>query len=213
MNQQGWFISLEGIDGCGKTTLLRALEKHFSQRSYNVACLREPGGTTVSEAIRQLLLNPEYTDMTPQTEAFLYAAARSQVCSMRIRPALNQGHLVLADRYIDSTLAYQGYGRELNLDFLKTLNQLCTNGLKPHLTLLLDLDPVIASQRRNRESSPQDRLEQEGLAFQQKVRAGYQKLAQEDPNRIVLIDANQPKEFVKKEAIRLIERRLFSSQI
>lgn len=204
--KQGIFISLEGIDGCGKTTLCNALKQAFSHTGQPLTCLREPGGTQISEAVRQILLNPAYTAMAPETEALLYASARSQVCAEIIRPALEQGHLVLADRYTDSTLAYQGYGRGLSLDFLKTLSRLCTAGLQPGLTLLLDIDPKTAILRRSERSPRQDRLEQEGLCFQEKIRNGYLSLAAENPGRIILLDASLPKGQLLQQALLHIEK-------
>jgi len=170
MNKKGFFISLEGVDGCGKTTLIKALSKRLTEQGYTVTSLREPGGAPVSEAIRALLLDPSYTDMAPRTEALLYASARAQVCEQIIRPALSSSDFVIADRFIDSTIAYQGYGRGLDIAFLQQLNALCTDGLTPDLTLLLDIDPKIAQLRRADRESGSDRLEQEGLLFQQRIR-------------------------------------------
>ncbi len=205
---QGFFISLEGIDGCGKTTLLTKLKTYFSAKGLALTTLREPGGTVVSEAIRRLLLDPGHSDMTASTEALLYAAARAQVRQEIIQPALERGDIVLADRYTDSTLAYQGYGRGLALSFLQTLNGLCTAGLKPDLTLLLDLDPLTAARRRNLRNEKKDRLEQEGLAFQQRIRAGYLAIARQEPERIICLSAEPQADAVFSQAILHIEKRL-----
>ncbi len=201
MERTGLFISLEGIDGCGKTSVLGGLQHYFS--NIPIISVREPGGTTVSEKIRQILLDEKNRRITARTEAFLYAAARNQLVEELIRPALLQGKLVLADRYLDSTIAYQGYGRGLDPVFLTTLNQLCTGGLKPHLTLLLDIKPS-EGQRRKKEDIP-DRLEKEGIAFQTRVREGYLKIAQEEPERIKLLDAGKDFKKVLREAVNLIE--------
>ena len=208
MKKQGCFISLEGIDGSGKTTLAAGLKQYFSTTGHPITCLREPGGTTVSEAIRALLLNPDFSEMEPETEAFLYASARCQVRKQLIEPALKAGHIVLADRYTDSTLAYQGYGRGLSLPFLQELNQLCTGGLLPDLTLLLDISPEEAARRQTIRNAGKDRLEQEGLLFQQKICAGYQKLLAANPERIIRLDASLPPEELLQAAIQEIERRL-----
>lgn len=185
MNKKGFFVSLEGIDGSGKTSLRELLINSLD--SDNIISIREPGGTYISEKIRAMLLDTKNMGMVARTEALLYAAARSQLVEEIIRPALAQGKMVLADRYLDSTIAYQGYGRGLDLDFLTELNQLCTGGLKPDLTLLLDLDPAEGLRRRGEEKP--DRLEQEGIHFQHKVREGYLEIARREPQRVKILDA------------------------
>jgi len=164
-----------------------------------VLSIREPGGNIISEKIRELLLDVTNQGITSRTEALLYAAARSQVVEQVISPALKTGKIVLADRYMDSTIAYQGYGRGLELGFLQELNQLCTGGLKPDLTLLLDLTSEEAWHRRKKEIP--DRLEKEGLAFQEKVRQGYLVLAEQEKERIKVLDARQAPEKVLQQAI------------
>ena len=201
MENKGLFISLEGIDGCGKTSVKEGLLQYFS--NFPVLSIREPGGTLISEKIREILLDEKNQEITARTEAFLYAAARSQLVEELIRPALLQGKIVLADRYLDSTIAYQGYGRGLDLGFLTTLNQLCTSGLKPHLTLLLDIDPA-EGQRRKKKDIP-DRLEKEGIEFQSRVREGYLKIARQESERIKLLDAGKDFKEVLQEAIEYIE--------
>lgn len=168
--------------------------------------IREPGGNIISEKIRGLLLDAANQGITSRTEALLYAAARSQVVEEVISPALLAGQIVLADRYMDSTIAYQGYGRGLELDFLHQLNQLCTGGLKPDLTMLLDLSSEEAWQRRKKETP--DRLEKEGLAFQEKVRQGYLLLAQQEQERIKILDAGQEPEKVLQQAICWLDKIL-----
>lgn len=199
---EGIFISLEGIDGCGKTSLKEELMQHLAP--WQPISLREPGGTEISEKIRAILLDTSNDSMQARTEAFLYASARCQLVEAVIRPALQEGKLLIADRYIDSTLAYQGYGRGLPLDFLIELNQLSTGGLKPHLTLLLDLDPLEGQRRRSGEVP--DRLEKEGLAFQNRVRAGYLQIARHEPQRICILDAHRPLAEVVGDALQAIER-------
>lgn len=188
---EGLFISLEGIDGSGKTSLIKYLQERFL--SYPLITIREPGGTAVSEKIREILLNVDNDLITARTEAILYAAARSQVVEQLVGPSLQQGKLVVADRYLDSTIAYQGYGRGLDLQFLHTLNQLCTGGLRPHATILLDIEPQLGEKRRKHEKA--DRLEQEGLEFQARVREGYLQLAQDEPGRFHVV--NGGREFVE----------------
>jgi dTMP kinase len=200
MKKKGVFISLEGIDGSGKTTLLKALQERFSDEK--PVCIREPGGTFISEKIRKILLDAKNYRMIARTEALLYAAARSQVVSEVIKPALEAGRMVLADRYIDSTVAYQGAGRNLEMQQIKELNRFCTGGVIPDLTIILDLD-VIKAKTRKAGQSP-DRLESEGDAFQEKVRQGYLRIAEAEPQRVKIINAAQPFEAVVSQAYDLI---------
>ncbi len=179
------------------------MEQNFG---LEVLGIREPGGNIISEKIRELLLDAANQGITSRTEALLYAAARSQVVEEVINPALQAGIIVLADRYMDSTIAYQGYGRGLELCFLQELNRLCTGGLKPDLTLLLDLGSEEAWRRRKKEIP--DRLEKEGLVFQEKVRRGYLSLAEQEKDRIKILDANQEPEKVLQQAVRWLDEIL-----
>jgi dTMP kinase len=199
MTDRGKFISLEGIDGCGKTTLREQLYDYF-KRKYEILVLREPGGTEVSEKIRDMLLDVRNVGIKPRTEAFLYAASRTQLVEEMVLPALLEGKMVIADRYMDSTIAYQGYGRGLDIDFLRELNRLCTAGLKPDLTLLLDIDPE-EGQRRRKKDIP-DRLEKEGLAFQSRVRQGYLEMQQAEPERIKLLNGDDSVEDLREQALQ-----------
>ncbi len=204
MNVQGKFISLEGIDGCGKSSLQEKLRAYLDK--YEVISIREPGGTSISEKIRAMLLDISNEKILPRTEAMLYASARCQLVDEIIRPALAEGRIVLADRYMDSTVAYQGYGRGLDLGFLQELNHLCTGGIKPDLTILLDISPE-EGLRRRRKDIP-DRLEKEGVSFQQKVREGYLNMAREEPQRIKVLDAGQDFDHVLAAAITYIDQLL-----
>ncbi len=195
------FISLEGIDGAGKTSLKDHLVNYL--KDVKVICVREPGGTDISEKIRELLLDVKNAGILPKTEALLYATARSQLVEEVIRPALRAGNIVIADRYIDSTIAYQGFARGLEVEFLQELNHLCTTGLKPDLTLLLDLDPNLAKGRKA-QGIP-DRLEKEGTSFQQKVREGYLEIARKEPDRVKVLDASLSRAEVAQNAIKLLE--------
>lgn len=199
MTNQGRFISLEGIDGSGKTSLLESIREYLRGAGYEVLTIREPGGTVISEKIRTMLLDVKNAGILPGTEALLYAAARSQVVEEIIRPALARGQMVLADRYLDSTIAYQGYGRGLEIEYLNQLNQLCTGGLVPHLTLLLDVDPAEGARRRKKDIP--DRLEKEGLEFQDRVRRGYRELSRQQPARIKVIDAGMARSDVMVQAM------------
>ena len=197
MERKGYFISLEGIDGCGKSTLKEYMLDKL--KSYEIVTVREPGGTYISEKIRDILLDIKNHSIKPKTEAILYAAARSQVTEEIIWPALIRGKIVIADRYIDSTIAYQGYGRGLDITFLEDLHNLSTGGLKPNLTFLLDISPEEAIGRKRQEVP--DRLESEGLEFQRSVRKGYLQIASQEPQRIKLLDASKDTAEVGIEAI------------
>ncbi len=185
------FITFEGIEGSGKTTQLRRL----AERIPNAVVTKEPGGTPIGDRIRAVLLDPQSTGMDPTTELFLYAASRRQLVAELIRPALERGGIVLCDRYTDSTLAYQGFGRRLNLDELRTLNAWATGGLIPDLTLLFDLPEDLglsrALSRNDASAALQDegRFEGEDLRFHRRVREGYLTLARSEPLRYIVIDA------------------------
>jgi dTMP kinase len=200
MSSGGIFITLEGIDGSGKTTLNQHLLEYLHQTSSaELVAIREPGGTYISEKIRDLLLDVRNEGILSRTEAMLYAAARNQVVEEIIRPALNQNKVVLADRFLDSTIAYQGFGRGLDLTFLNELNKLCTGGLFPNLTLLLDIDPKEGQQRRKKDIP--DRLEKEGIEFQNLVRQGYLHLAEQNQDRIKIINGSLTPSEVLNQAV------------
>jgi dTMP kinase len=205
MLARGVFISLEGIDGCGKTTLKGNLLALLGSK-YQVIGIREPGGTVISEKIRDMLLDVRNDGIIGKTEAMLYAAARSQLVEEVIRPALAQGKIIIADRYLDSTIAYQGYGRGLDLEFLEDLNRICTGGIKPDVTLLLDIDPLEGQNRRIQDIP--DRLEKEGLKFQDRIRVGYLKLREKESDRIKLLDARLTPEELVHEAMQHIEAKI-----
>lgn len=205
-------ISVEGIDGAGKTTLVGIIAERLRARGVAVRVVREPGGTPLAEKIRTLLLersNEEEAGLAYTTEALLYAAARAQLVAEVISPALSRGEVVLCDRFIDSTLAYQGGGRGLDVELLQAVNSLATGGLRPHLTLLLDIAP--AAGRRRRKSRGQDngaegdRLEMESELFYARVRQFYLELAAKEPQRVRCLDAQQPLEEVVEKAWLALE--------
>lgn len=195
-------ITLEGLDGSGKTTQALRLAGWLSTRGVNVLLTREPGGTVVGDAIRALLANPLHVNMEARTEVLLFCASRAQLVAERIRPHLAAGGVVVCDRFSDSTLAYQGYGRELDLGFLRVLLDFATGGLTPDLTLYLDIPPEVGLSRRQR-GGVLERMETEQLAFYERVRQGYLALVGESPERWRLIDADQPEERVS-EAVQAI---------
>lgn len=202
---------MEGPDGAGKTTQLRLLEQYLQKAGYEVVLTREPGGTPLAETIRNILLDPRSQGMAPITEALLYAAARAQHVAEVIRPALQAGKIVLCDRFVDSSVVYQGGGRGLAQEDIIKINEIATGGLKPHLTILLDLDPqagLARIARRNRDQAKKpDRMEQESVIFYQKVREAYLALAQKE-ERIKVIPASGTIEEINKRIIDLVNSYL-----
>lgn len=183
----GLFLTFEGPEGGGKTTQIRRLAERLTAQGHTVTRTREPGGDTVGEKVRELLL---HGDVCPETELLLFAASRAQNVEAVVRPALQAGHIVLCDRFTDSTVAYQGQGRGLPLDLIARLNSFATRGLIPHRTFLLDLPPAMGLSRQ--QAGEQDRLDRETLAFHERVRGGFLKAAEAEPDRIVVLDATQP---------------------
>ncbi|MGE5221754.1 MAG: dTMP kinase [Omnitrophica WOR_2 bacterium] len=201
------FITFEGPDGSGKTTQLRSLADFLCQHNYQVLTTREPGGTAISEQIRSILFDLKNTQMVPRTEILLFLASRAQLVEQVIRPYLAGGGVVLCDRYADSTLAYQGYGHQMNLDQLKVLIDFATGGLKPDLTLLLDLDAEEGLRRRE-QGGDWNRLDAYTRAFHQRVRLGFLELARQEPQRWVTIDAGWPPDQVQNAIRQEVARRL-----
>jgi dTMP kinase len=202
----GFFISFEGPEGGGKSTQIHRLAAALAERGYPVWTTREPGGTRVGEMIRPILLGRQQTRMTPWSEALLFTAARAQHVEEVIRPRLARGELVLCDRYTDSTLAYQGYGRGLDRDTLRRLQSQATGGLQPDLTMLLNLPVETGLSRIPRPA--QDRLDQEAATFHQRVRAGYQEMAAADPRRWREVDAAADKDQVAARILTLVSEAL-----
>ena len=208
----GLFITFEGPEGSGKTTQCQLLARWLRTNGHSVVITREPGGTPLAEAIRQLLLTQQAfskkqekrESVTPSCEAALVLAARAQHVTHIILPALQQGRIVLCDRFFDSTLAYQGFGRGLNRQALTRFNEFVTDGLTPTMTFLLDL-PVKEGLQRRKASSHQNRMDQETLAFHERVRRGFTTLARQDPNRWRTLDARQPPEVLAEDIITHIQ--------
>ena len=184
----GTFISFEGIDGCGKSTQVKYIVSALKELGANCVCLREPGGTAISEKIRGLLLDPQNMEMRPEAELLLYEASRAQLVRQVIEPALAAGSIVLCDRYFDSTFAYQAAARGLDEDVVRTANELGSCGFVPDATIVFDLDVETALTRAPRGGA--DRLEAEGVAFQRRVRDGYLRSAELESERIRLVDAD-----------------------
>lgn len=198
-NKIGKFVTLEGPDGSGKTAQLNILADEFIQQGYPILRTREPGGTFIGDQIRSTLLDLKNTSMVDRTEALLYQAARAQLVDEIIKPHLASGGIVICDRYADSTLAYQGYGHQNTVESLQEIIEYATGGLIPDLTLLLDLPPEVGLKRRLADGGL-NRLDAYDLEFHKRVRAGYHKLVEQDPNRWVIIDADQGFDQVQKQS-------------
>lgn len=183
----GVFITFEGVEGCGKSTQVRILGQRLHAAGVVARLLREPGGTRVGEAIREILLDPANTGLDDRAELLLYEASRAQHVAEVIEPALSAGDVVLCDRFYDSTTAYQGYARGIPLEEVEALNEAATAGLAPDLTIVIDVDPAIALGRAVTASGSADRLESEDLAFHERVRDGFLAIARERPERVVVV--------------------------
>ena len=203
MSMNGFFISFEGIDGCGKSTQADLLKSHLESKGETVVLIREPGGSIISEQIREILLNPANDTMDASTEAILLAASRSQLTREVIIPALENGHVVICDRYADSTLAYQGYGRGIKLEWLEKLNAFATAGVEPDITLLVDLS--VDEALRRMESKSFDRIEMEGVEFLERVRSGYLEMAKSFCERYFVLNGMHTIEEMSKMIINKVE--------
>jgi dTMP kinase len=202
---RGMFISLEGPEGAGKTTIISMLMTELELRGYQVLQTREPGGIEIAEKIRNVILDKSHTAMDPRTEALLYAAARRQHLVEKVDPALESGKIVLCDRFIDSSLAYQGHARGLGIDDVYSINQFAIGDRMPDLTIYFDIDPVIGLNRINQHDNREvNRLDLEDIQFHYKVREGYELLLKRFPDRMKKIDAADPLEVVFSKAKDLI---------
>lgn len=187
---KGIFITFEGGEGSGKTTLIQRLMQELQSIGYDPVCSREPGGSKISEAIRSVILDKDNTDMDYMTEAFLYAASRAQHLSEVVRPALNEGKLVICDRYVDSSLAYQGYARGLGIDRVYDINLYATEGLLPDLTIFVDIQPSVGLNRIKQNHREEDRLDKEKIDFHEKVHEGYLLVSKKFPERIKVVNGD-----------------------
>lgn len=199
--EKGIFITIEGPDGSGKTTIINMLAENLQKEGFEVMATREPGGIEIAEQIRQVILDRDNTAMDPRTEALLYAAARRQHLAEKVKPALDNGKIILCDRFVDSSLAYQGYARGLGIDEVYSINQFAIENMMPELTLYFDLAPELGLERINKNKGREvNRLDLENLEFHQKVREGYIILAERFADRIVKIDASRDLETVYEDA-------------
>lgn len=201
MQKKGYFITFEGADGCGKTTQTKLVQEYLEAKGYEVIWTREPGSKGLGQNIRELLLHYD-GEVAPRCEAFLFLADRSQHIEHLIKPAVKEGKIVICDRHTDSTIAYQGYGRGEDIEQLTYLNNLATNGMKPDLTLVFDVSTETAQQRVGDEK---DRMESAGIEFHKKVRSGYIEIAQKDPKRVKIVNANNSIEEVFTETKKFID--------
>ncbi|WP_066249203.1 dTMP kinase [Neobacillus drentensis] len=202
---RGIFITFEGPDGAGKSTIIDMVAKQFG----NVLLTREPGGIDIAEQIRAVILNKENIAMDPRTEALLYAAARRQHLVEKVRPALDEGKIVLCDRFVDSSLAYQGYARGLGIEEVFAINQFAIENLMPELTIYFEIEPELGLMRINKNKGREiNRLDLENLEFHQKVSEGYQLLIKRFPDRIRCVDASGTVEEVFHETLKIIEEKL-----
>ncbi len=209
----GFLISFEGSEGCGKSTQIQRLRARFEALGRTVEILREPGGTVVGEHIRHLLQHtPEVTNLTPEAELLLFAASRAQLVREKIRPMLEAGHVVVLDRFLDSTTVYQGIARGLPLESVYAITRFAVGGTLPHLTLVLDMSAEAAWQRIQATGRELDRMESQPLEFFDKVRQGYLHLAVEQPDRMVVLDAAQTPEAVEAQIWKLVEERCHALQ-
>ena len=205
MTDRGLFITFEGTDGAGKTTQIQRLTADLRQTGYDVCLTREPGGTPISEQIRDMLLNPDHSEMAATTELLLYAASRAQHVSEVIKPALEAGKVVISSRFADAMVVYQGYGRGLDLERINHLNRIATDGVTPDVTFVLDLPVEIGLQRVQNSRDGLDRLEREKIEFHRRLREGYQILAKQEPQRLKIIDSQVNSEQVYAQIQAIIQ--------
>lgn len=201
------FISLEGPEGSGKSSQLPALAEYIESLGFSVVKTREPGGTKIGDQIREVLVRMDNENLHPRTEILLFLAARAQLVEELIKPSLAEGKVILCDRFGDSTLAYQGYGHGLDLDKLRTMLQFATDGLKPDLTILLDVD-ILTGLKRKKAKDEWNRLDAYETSFHERVRKGYHQLAQEEPERWRIVDASQPADLVQEQLRTLVRNAL-----
>lgn len=205
------FVTFEGPEGGGKTTQMRRLAEYLRGRGYPVLATREPGGTPIGDRVRAILLDPAHTEMRPEAEFLLFSAARAQHVAQVIRPHLAAGGVVLCDRYADASLAYQGYGYELNLATVDTITRFATGGLVPDLSLCLDVPVEVGLRRKSRGlGDAWNRMEQKEMDYHRRVRAGYLAIASRHPGRWLVLDATQPFDTLQTELQLAVETRLLA---
>lgn len=201
-------ITFEGLDFSGKTTQIKLLTDKLQRNKFTVILLREPGGTIISEKIREILLDKKYSEMTEIAEIFLFSAARTQLVSQIINPALQSGKIVICDRFVDSTTAYQGYGRGIPIEAVEQINKLATIGLKPNLTFFIDIPLSEITKRLMESNASTDRMESSGKNFFEKARIGYLQIAKIEPQRFIIIDGNRDIDTIHEEIWDIVRTKL-----
>lgn len=199
---KGKFITFEGSEGSGKSTQIHLIRKYLKKANKQVLFLREPGGVKISEKIRRILLDVKNDKMGDECEMLLYMAARAQMVKEQVLPALKKGRIVLCDRFLDSTMAYQGYGNGMDVDFIKCVGRFVTQGIEPDLTIIFDIDAKIGLSRLTR---AKDRIEQRALAYHHRVRQGYLAIAKQEPRRVKIIKVNATKEVIHQRVCDFVE--------
>ena len=212
------FITFEGVEGSGKTTQIQRLKKYFTQKGIPCKVTREPGGCSIGERIRKILLNPDHFEMTPATELLLYEAARAQHVIEVIKPFIEKEAVVLCDRFVDATLAYQGYGRKLDLKWIQRLNRLSSQGIRPDVTFLLDCPSDVGLKRaiqRNRtlKQEKEERFEREEIQFHRRVRKGYLAIARKEPRRVKVIDTREGEEKVFEKIKKIVDNLIKEKKV
>jgi len=212
------FITFEGVEGSGKTTQIQRLKKYLTQKGIPCKVTREPGGCSIGERIRKILLNPDHREMTPATELLLYEAARAQHVIEVIKPLIEKEAVVLCDRFIDATLAYQGYGRRLDLKWIQRLNRLSSKGIRPDVTFLLDCPSDVGLKRaiqRNRtlKQEKEERFEREEIQFHRRVRKGYLAIARKEPRRVKVIDTREGEEKVFEKIKKIVDNLIKEKKV
>ena len=200
--KKGLFITFEGADGCGKTTQIELINKYLQNKGFETLLTREPGAKGLGEKLREILLNYD-GEISPNCESFLFLADRAQHVDCVIKPAISEGKIILCDRHTDSTVAYQGYGRGLDIDRINFLNNIATSGFKPDLTIVFDVDIETSMERVG---SQKDRMESAGIDFFNRVRNGYLKIAQSEPDRVKVISSADTIENIHKKVVELIDK-------
>lgn len=203
----GLFITMEGPDGAGKTTQIDLLRDYLSGKGYDIIVCREPGGTPISEAVRQVILNKDFTEMGNMTELLLYAAARAQLMEEVIRPALLEGKIVICDRFVESSAVYQGIGRNMGIDLVYQVNQFAIGDTVPDLTIMIDLNAEIGISRKKKQAEL-DRMEREALDFHERVVDGYRQLSQLFPERIYKVDGSRTIEEIHQKIVAQVNKKL-----
>ena len=198
-------ITFEGIDGCGKSTQIELLRRKLEDEGYETVLMREPGGTTIGESIRNILLDKVNTLMTTETELLLFEAARAQIVREFIRPMVSSGKIVLCDRFIDSSVAYQGYGRNLGREVVDKLNKFAIGETVPDITFIFDIEPSAAIARMESRGRERDRLDEEGIQFMSKVREGYLEIAKTDKERVRLLNAEKDIDELSREIYKIFK--------